>query len=283
MPMLNKAILIYGKPFMPVTKALTLPAQEIPLAKAPGHWVLVRLGKRVLRPGGLEATNLLLRTLQITGPDHVVEFAPGMGATASRLLDRRPASYTGVERDEAAAARLRTILGPRGATIVLGSAESSGLRGGQADVLVGEAMLTMQPVERKRAIIAEAARLLRPGGRYGIHEIALGPEDVSEKARRDLRANMSKVIHHGVTPQTESEWRGLLAEAGFTDLDVHFVPFRLLEPKRLVADEGLFGAARFVFNLLRMPDARRRVLEMRRTFRRYEKNLSAIVITARKQ
>ncbi len=257
-------------------------SETFSLDKAPGHWLLARLGKKVLRPGGIEATRFLLRLLNISSADDVVEFAPGLGATARRIVARGPKSYTAVDRDEAAAARLKSALGPSGARIVNGSAESSGLQADSADVVVGEAMLTMQPVEKKKAIIAEAAKLIRKGGRYGIHEIALGPDDISESARRDIRASMSKAIHHGVMAQTEGEWRALLEEAGFVALEVHRLPFHLLEPKRLLADEGLFGALRFGFNLLRMPDARRRVLSMRRTFRRYEKNLTAIIITAKK-
>jgi phospholipid N-methyltransferase len=247
---------------------------------APGHWVLARLGKKVLRPGGLGATRRLLSTLAVGPGDEVVEFAPGLGLTARMLVAARPSTYTAVERDEAAARSLQASL--KGARVLNGCAESSGLPDACADVVVGEAMLTMQPVEKKRLIIAEAARLLRAGGRYGIHEIALAPEGISEEERRRIRASMSSAIHHGVMAQTVGEWRGLLEEAGFSDLDVVLVPFHLLEPARLVADEGVLGAARIALNIIRMPDARARVLEMRRTFRANINNLSAIIITARK-
>ena len=54
----------------------------------------------------------------------------------------------------------------------------------------------------------------------------------------------------------------------------------LLQPRRLVADEGLGRALRFVVNVLRDADGRRRVLDMRATFRRYRRNLAAIAIVA---
>ena len=44
-----------------------------------GHWVLAKLGKRVLRPGGLELTRKMLSALSIGEEDDVVEFAPGLG------------------------------------------------------------------------------------------------------------------------------------------------------------------------------------------------------------
>ena len=57
----------------------------------------------------------------------------------------------------------------------------------------------------------------------------------------------------------------------------------LLEPGRLIRDEGLFGALRFVWNLLRDSEVRQRVLEMRAVFRRNRKQLGAVAITAIKR
>jgi hypothetical protein len=56
----------------------------------------------------------------------------------------------------------------------------------------------------------------------------------------------------------------------------------LLEPARMVADEGLARALRIAFNILRTPPARRRVMQMRAAFNRYADNLSAVAIVALK-
>jgi hypothetical protein len=57
----------------------------------------------------------------------------------------------------------------------------------------------------------------------------------------------------------------------------------LLEPQRLINDEGLAGALRFVLNVLRDSEARRRVLEMRSVFRRHRKELGAVAMVALKR
>jgi len=62
----------------------------------PGHWLLAQMGKRVLRPGGLERTRRMLDALNIVPTDRVVEFAPGMGVTAQLVLSQSPSSYTTV-------------------------------------------------------------------------------------------------------------------------------------------------------------------------------------------
>jgi len=251
--------------------------------KMPGHWVLARLGKRVLRPGGMELTRRMLKGLQISPKDEVVEFAPGLGTTARLTLRADPASYTAVERDEAAAQIVRSYLTGNRQQCIVGSASDTGLPSESATVVYGEAMLTMQPAETKRQIIHEAHRLLKENGRYGIHEMCLLAADMSEVARKKTERDLTGVVHHGVRPLTIGEWRSLLESEGFTIHSVQQSPMSLLEPGRLVRDEGVFGALRFLSNVLRDSEARERVLEMRSVFRRNRRNLGAVAITAVKQ
>ena len=53
-----------------------------------GHWILAKMGKRVLRPGGKELTEMLVNGLAISNQDNFVEFAPGIGYTASVILSK---------------------------------------------------------------------------------------------------------------------------------------------------------------------------------------------------
>ncbi len=248
--------------------------------KMPGHWLLAKLGKRVLRPGGLELTRAMLDRLDIQAGDEVVEFAPGLGVTARMALSRHPASYTAVERDEAAAKEVRGYLsGPR-QRCQLGSAEQTNLPDQSATKVFGEAMLTMQGPQQKARIVAEAFRLLKPGGRYGIHELSLTPDDLPAAVQEDISREMSRNIHVGARPLAACKWRELLTNAGFRIEAEATAPMLLLEPLRVVRDEGFFGTLRFVFNLLRTPEARRRVLSMRRMFRRHSGHLAAVSFIA---
>lgn len=89
---------------------------------------------------------------------------------------------------------------------------------------------------------------------------------------------LSGAIHIGARPLTPSEWRGLLETEGF-DVGAEFLaPMHLLEPGRLVRDEGLAGALRFTLNVLTDTEARKRVLAMQKVFRRYHEHLSAIAL-----
>ncbi|HLM55118.1 MAG TPA: methyltransferase domain-containing protein [Pyrinomonadaceae bacterium] len=255
------------------------PGGGLKTQKMPGHWVLARMGKRVLRPGGMGLTRRMLASLNVGESDDVVEFAPGMGITARLTLALRPASYTAVERDEAAAKIVENYLTGSRQRCVLGSAAETGLPGGSATVVYGEAMLTMQTEEAKRHIVREAARLLRPGGSYAIHEMCLR-DGVGGEVRMEVERALTGVVHHGVRPLTVSEWRLLLEGEGFKVKTSETAPMALLEPARVISDEGFFRAIRFAFNVLRDAEARRRVFEMRRVFRRHRGRLAAVTITA---
>src|SRR5271165_1658202 len=96
-----------------------MPGEELKAERMPGHWLLARLGKRVLRPGGRQLTHRMIEALNVCPSDQVVEFAPGLGATARLTLKRRPTSYTAVERDQDAAAMVQGFLqGPEQRCVV---------------------------------------------------------------------------------------------------------------------------------------------------------------------
>ena len=262
----------------PVTDEL--PGDKLDMDKMPGHWALARIGKRVLRPGGLELTRRMLTTLGIGPADHVVEFAPGFGITAKMALAANPASYTTVERDRAAAAQVAGYLSGPTQRCVVGTAERTGLEDACATVVYGEAMLTMQPLGRKRVIVAEAARLLKPDGRYAIHEICLIPDDIPESEVKEIEHDLAQSIRSGVRPLRKSEWREVLESAGLALKEEFTNEFRLLEPRRLVQDEGFRGAARIGWRLLRDGAARRRVLAMRQSIRKHAAHMRAVVLLA---
>ncbi|GBE65902.1 methyltransferase [Mycobacterium sp. MFM001] len=245
-----------------------------------GHWLLARLGKRVLRPGGIGLTRTLLARAGVTDAD-VLELAPGLGRTATEILARHPRSYLGAEQDPDAARAVRDLVAGHGDVRVADAADT-GLPDAATDVVIGEAMLTMQGDAAKHNIVAEASRVLRPGGRYAIHELALTPDTVSDEVKTDVRQSLARAIKVNARPLTVTEWTALLAECGLVVDEVATAPMALLQPRRLIADEGVLGALRFARNLLIHRDARRRVLTMRRTFRKYRDRLIAVAIVAHK-
>lgn len=247
-----------------------------------GHWLLAKLGKRVLRPGGIGLTRRMLEAARPTSSDHVVELGPGVGRTAEILLAARPASYRGVDPNPEGRAQVEDVLrGHARAEYVVADAAQTGLEDGAADLVVGEAMLTIQSDEHKREIVAEVARILSPGGRYAIHELALR-EDLSPEEMDSTRKEISRTIRVGARPLTPQGWQDLFSEAGLEVRWTGTAPMSLLEPSRIIEDEGLLGALRFWHRMRRMPGAVDRVRAMRQGFQLQGRMISAIGMVAHK-
>ena len=251
-------------------------------ARMQGHWLLARLGQRVLRPGGIGLTRRLLSAAAPAPGERVVELGPGVGRTAELLLASRPSSYRAVDPNPEGRDQVAAILDKHpGAEYVVADAAATGLPDASADLVVGEAMLTIQSDEHKRAVVAEAVRVLAPGGRYAIHELALRGDRSAEELDA-VRRTISRTIKVGARPLPLGDWRKLLTEAGLEVEWTGTAPMHLLEPRRLIEDEGLLGAARFWRAVRRTPGARDRVRAMRQSFRLQGELLTAVGVVARK-
>ena len=237
-----------------MSKTPNVPGTDRPAEKAAGHWLLAQLGKKVLRPGGRET------------------------------IKRQPKTYTGVDLDPKAAEIVRGRIGDNpNYTVVNAGAQETGLPDASYDVVVGEAMLTMQTDKHKLEIMQEAARILRTGGYYAIHELSLTPDYLRPEVQEEIQKDLARSIRVNARPLTVAEWTRIAEEAGFEVLDVYQTEMALLEPKRMIADEGIGGVAKIMFNLARKPQIRERVLGMRSVFRRHADHMGAIGLILRKK
>ncbi len=252
------------------------------IAKAQGHWILAKMGKKVLRPGGRELTEKLVKNLDIKSTDEVVEFAPGLGLTAEMTLKNNPKTYTGVDADKDAVAFLKSKIKCKQVQFIEGNASATSIDSDSKDKVYGEAMLTMHADHRKSEIIREAHRILKKGGLYAIHELGLFPANLPEELKATIQKDLALSIKVNARPLTETEWSELLEKEGFKILNIEKNSMRLLETSRIIADEGFFRTLKIGFNILKNKQAKKRVFEMRKTFNKHKNHMNALVIVAEK-
>jgi hypothetical protein len=253
--------------------------EGLSLRRMPAHWMLGRLGKRVMRPGGFEPSRAMVTELAIEPSDDVVEMWPGLGRTTALAAGFGPQSYVGIERGPAEAARAQPMM-PSEQRCIVAPVHNTGLPSGCASVVFGEALLTLEPISRKHAIVEEAFRLLRPGGRYGIHELLLQPDSLSERAKAEVQPELTKLLAVGARPLTRSEWHALLEDGGFHVRNDAISPLLLLDPKTVVADEGVGGTLSIAVRALLHPTVLPRLVNILQVFRRYGETLGAITVVA---
>ena len=117
---------------------------------------------------------------------------------------------------------------------------------------------------------------------YAIHELGLFPGDISEQKKASIQRDLALSIKVNARPLTEHEWTELLEKEGFGIVNTEINPMCLLEPARMIDDEGLFGTLKIGFNILVTSQARKRIVQMRSTFKKHRMHMNAIGIIAQR-
>jgi len=85
---------------------------------------------------------------------------------------------------------------------------------GSVDVVISNCVINL--AADKRAVIAEVARVLRPGGRFAVSDVIADP-DMDALTRADMAARTGCIAG----ALSEQEFRSALAAAGLTDVEFH--------------------------------------------------------------
>ena len=130
-----------------------------------------------LHPGGLGLTNQMTRLMGIQPGELVLDLASGQGASSLAVSRVYRCRVVGVEfgAQAAAGARSRSMSQQGGAlaSFVQGDAEGLPVRAGSFDGAICECSVSL--FIDKAAAVAEVARALRPGGRFGLSDVTVTP------------------------------------------------------------------------------------------------------------
>ena len=136
-------------------------------------------------PGGLELTRRLARCLDLHAGQKVLDVASGPGATAFLLAAEFGVEVEGVDLGEQSVAKANARAAEQGVAgrvrFTVGDAEQLPLPDASVDAVVCECAFCTFP--DKPTAARELARVLRPGGRLGITDVALDPTRLDDELR----------------------------------------------------------------------------------------------------
>ncbi len=136
-------------------------------------------------PGGLELTRRLARTLDLRTGQKVLDVASGPGATAFVLATEFGVAVEGVDLGEQSVAKANAKAAEQGVDdrvrFTVGDAEQLPLPDASVDAVVCECAFCTFP--DKPTAARELARVLKPGGRLGITDVALDPTRLDDELK----------------------------------------------------------------------------------------------------
>lgn len=174
-------------------------------------WVRALLGDH-FHPGGEALTQRLFEDLHLSVGERVLDVACGTGTTGRLLVDGYDVEMVGLDYSAANVARARDLAGERDVTYVQGSADALPFDDQSFDAVVVECAVST--FADKPTVASEIARVLRPGGRLAISDMAVYqalPEDLAAFGRG------WSCVDDALTLEG---YRDLFTEAGLTAIHV---------------------------------------------------------------
>ncbi len=265
------------KPFLKVVDLNT--RRENNMKKVQGHELLAKLGKKRLRPGGVEATNWLIEQGGFSKDKKVLEVACNMGTTLIDIAGKYACDITGVDMSDEALSNAKDNVKAAGLEdkihLLKADAMSLPFADETFDIVINEAMLTMLSNQNKETALGEYYRVLKKGGLLLTHDInVLGevPDVVSE---------LRNVIHVPAVPLKECDWIQLLEKTGFTDIKSKSGEMTLMSDKGMIADEGEEGMKLIHENAKKDPHFEQ-FSQMKEFFEKHKDKLYYIVFCSKK-
>ncbi|MBK8207538.1 MAG: methyltransferase domain-containing protein [Planctomycetes bacterium] len=193
---------------------------------------LASLGKTELKPGGTYATGALIRLLELRGGDHALVCGPNAGSTALFVSMTTQATTEALVREESEKVTENDPSLKRRSTARIGKAEALPFPDGHFHAAMVEASLSYMHPLQQAAALKELHRVLKPGGRIGIHELCWRQPPTPE-----LEQALQSLWRGPVAPMVVRGWWDRLEDAGFHELQNELAVVSYFTRKGLQADE----------------------------------------------
>ncbi|CAN5579993.1 hypothetical protein BH23CHL2_BH23CHL2_31290 [soil metagenome] len=200
------------------------------------------LGKRVIHPGGRNATEELFERAAFQ-PDHqVLDVGCGVGTTAIDIASRFGARVTAVDIAPIMLERARTNVREaqldERVSVDVGDITALAFATDSFDRVVAEAVTMF--VDRPQAA-SEMVRVCRPGGQVLAIEFFWRQPPTPEA--RDLFLGE---VCPGMTFDALEEWIAIYRDAGLEAIKTSTGPFEMMTPRGFIEDEGMLNSTKIM-------------------------------------
>jgi ubiquinone/menaquinone biosynthesis C-methylase UbiE len=207
------------------------------------------LGLEILHPGGLDITRQLAQLCRIGKDTGVLDVASGTGESACYLAEEMGARVVGIDGSDYMIGRARKKAEQRNLAIDFrkGDAHELPFRENTFDAVISECTTCI--LDKERAI-REMARVVKPGGFVGIHDICW-----KEDTPGQIKNRLAEI--EGEKPETLEGWETLFEKASLVDVQSVDCSSRMLPWVREIKKKLGFGGQLKVFaKVLRMSGIR---------------------------
>jgi ubiquinone/menaquinone biosynthesis C-methylase UbiE len=226
------------------------------------------VGLTIVHPGGYNATQQLLNTLELSKDSIVLDIACGKGTSATYIAKKYDCKVTAIDIsadliEEAKHLARRKGLSDR-VNFMVGDAMELPFEDNSFDVAVSQAMLVL--VDDKVKTIKEAKRVVKSGGTAGWLELSWRNEPTKEFIEHVSKVLCSYCMNKA---ETYDGWKMTFQKAGIPNVNVQEYSFMNGGFAEMLKDEGLLNTIKVFHKYITNENVRRRMRLIDSTIKEY--------------
>lgn len=224
------------------------------------------VGRKILHPGGAEATDKLMELLNIDRNRKVLDIACGKGLTSVYMAKKYGCKVIGIDILEKSIEEARMNAKKHGVehlvTFQVADAQKLPFADNEFDITLAQAMLIL--VKDKVKVISEANRVLKTGGKSGWLELSW-----KQNPSKEFSTTASEEICALCIANVESYlgWEGTFKNGGSADVNLWKFDMDFQGMMGTFKDEGIMNGLRIMYKYIAKPKIRARMKKLHNFFK----------------